>query len=235
MFLNRGLLLLWCCPMSMHLQRQIDRLKRSLLSLAGMAEEAVESATRAIETRNVELAQRVIKDDRQIDQMEIEVEEECLHTLALHQPVAFDLRFVVSVLKINSDLERIGDLAVNIAEQAQFLADLTPLDPVPFDLPRMWAQVRSMLKDSLDALVNIDVKLAQEVCHRDDGVDDLHRRVYVEVEAALSTDRSNVPQLVHLLSVSRNLERIGDHAVNIAEDVQYMALGDFTRHARRRT
>jgi len=215
--------------MSVHLQRQFDRLKKSILSLGTMVEELVDAAIRAVETHDERLADQVIADDRQIDLTEIEVEEECLHTLALHQPVAFDLRFVVAVLKINSDLERIGDLAVNIADQARYLASESRV-AIPFDLPGMARVVRGMLKQSLDALVNIDMELAAAVRKRDDEVDAIHREMYDLVEQAIRENPHQIGQHIHLLSISRHLERIADHCVNIAEDVEYMARGDISRH-----
>ena len=221
--------------MSHHQQRQIDKLKKIILSLGGLVEESVEGAIRAVETRDTQLAAQIIEGDAQIDLMEIDVEEECLHTLALYQPVAFDLRYVVSVLKINSELERIADLAVNIAEQACFLASQPPIDTVPFDLFGEMRKVRSMLKRSLDALVEIDTEMAESVRSADDEVDEVHRQMYVQVEAAIRANPENVATLINLLNVSRQLERMGDHAVNIAEDVIYMAQGHILRHSREHT
>ena len=218
--------------MSLHLQRQINNLKKLILALGATVEEKVLGAIKAVETRDVDLANHIIESDNQVDMMELEVEEECLHTLALHQPVAFDLRFVVAVLKINSDLERMGDLAVNIAEQAVFLANDVPLDDIPFDLPGMATRVRRMLTQSLDALVNIDPELATHVRAADDPIDAIHRTMYGKIEVAIRENPHRIEQLIHLLSVSRNLERIADHCVNIAEDVIYMARGDILRHTR---
>ena len=218
--------------MSLHFQRQIDRLKKLILSLGAMVEESFEGAIRAVQTRDVELARQIIAADDQIDAMEIDVEEECMHTLALYQPVALDLRYVVATLKINNDLERIADLAVNIAEQAVFLSGLPhPQDP-PFDLAAMTRTVQVMLKNSLDALVNVDAALAQSVRDTDDEVDAIHRRMYSSIEKALREHPQDASRLIHLLSVSRHLERIADHTVNIAEDVIYMAQGDILRHSR---
>lgn len=216
--------------MSTHLQRQFDRLKKLILLLGTMVEESVERAIRAAEQRDAELADKVIDDDQKIDLMEIDVEEECLHTLALHQPVAFDLRFVIATLKINNDLERIADLAVNVAEQARFLSqeDL-PVD-VPFDLRGMGRLVRTMLKQSLDALVNVDPKLADQVRTTDDQVDAIHRQMYEQVETLIRENPHQIQQMIHFLNISRQLERIGDHCVNVAEDVIYMARGDIARH-----
>lgn len=216
--------------MPTHLQRQLDKLKRSLLSLGTLVEEAVDGAIRAIQNRDVSLAEAVITGDADIDQLEIDVEEECLHTLALHQPVAFDLRFVVAVLKINNDLERIGDLAVNVAQQAQFLASCAMVDRVPFDLGRMSALVQEMLSKSLDALVNLDPDMAREVRSLDDTVDSIHRTMYDRISDSMRQNQDQIEQMVHLINVSRQLERMADHAVNVAKDVIYMAEGDIVRH-----
>jgi phosphate transport system protein len=218
--------------MSLHFQRQVNTLKKVILGLGTLVEEKVADAIRAIESRDTALANRVIESDDEVDKMELEVEEECLHTLALHQPVAFDLRYVIAVLKINNDLERIGDLAVNIAEQAVFLANEMPLDDIPFDLPGMAGTVRRMLKQSLDALINIDPELAQRVRESDDQVDAIHREMYQAIESGMRENPHRIEQYIHLLNVSRQLERIADHSVNIAEDVIYMAKGEVLRHSR---
>lgn len=216
--------------MSLHLQRQIGSLKKMILALGAKVEEAVAASIQAVHERDPELAQRVIDGDRDIDLAELDIEEECLHTLALHQPVAMDLRYVISVLKINAELERIGDLAVNIAEQAAFLAQRAALQQAPFDLPGMGRLVREMVQHALDALVNIDPDLATRVCRRDDDVDGIHKDMYRKVEKSIRTDPEMVQAYIHMLSVSRALERMADHAVNIAEDVVYMAKGDILRH-----
>jgi len=218
--------------MSLHLQRQISSLKKLILGLGARVEDAVHAAIEAIATRDPISAERVVQGDVQIDQTEVDIEEECLHTLALHQPVAFDLRYIVATLKIDSELERIGDLAVNIAELASLLAHEPPLEQFPFDLRGMSNEVTGMLQDSLDALVNIDPDLAEAVRQRDDQVDIMHRGMYAQVEEAIRSMPELVQPYIHLLGVSRNLERIADHAVNIAEDVIYMANGDITRHMR---
>ena len=218
--------------MTKHFVRQIDKLKEMILSLGGLVERSVENAIRAIEDRDPALARRVIDGDRAIDLMEIDVEEECLHTLALYQPVAADLRFVVSIVKINNDLERIADLAVNLAEQAVFLADEPTADGIPFDLAGESRRVRSMLKHSLDALVNGDLKLAEAVREADSEVDQIHRDMYWQVEKAIHDNPADAARLIHLLNVSRQLERIADHTVNIAEDVIYMARGEILRHSK---
>ena len=218
--------------MSLHLQRQISTLKKLLLGLGARVEEAVQTAIEATVNRDTAAAQRVISGDLGIDADEVDLEEECLHTLALHQPVAFDLRYIVATLKIDSELERIGDLAVNISELALLLSYEPPLAKLPFDLRGMADTVTTMLEDALDALVNIDPELAEQTRRMDDTVDRIHREMYREVERAIRADPELVQPYIHLLGVSRNLERIADHAVNIAEDVIYMARGDITRHNR---
>jgi phosphate transport system protein len=164
-----------------------------------------------------------------IDHLEVEVEEECLKTLALHQPVASDLRLIVAALKINSDLERIGDLAVNIARKAVAFASLGPME-IPFDLAGMWEKTQRMLRDSLDALVNLNPAMATSVCARDNEVDQMKRQIRRTAEEMMQRDPAKVPALLTLLAVSRNLERVADHATNIAEDVIYMAEGRIIRH-----
>ncbi len=217
--------------MSKHLEREIERLKKHILSLGAVVEESVQRAVRAISERDGTLAQRVIEEDVSTDQMEVEVEEECLKILALHQPVAIDLRFIVAVLKINNDLERIGDLAVNIAERAAFLASRNHDGLVTlFDFEEMAAKTQAMLKLSLDALVNVDADLARDVCAADDEVDAMNRQMYHQVEDAIRAHPEQMDALIHMLSISRHLERIADHATNIAEDVIYMIEGVIVRH-----
>lgn len=216
--------------MSLHLQRQISTLKKMILALGAQVEEQVGGAIAAVQNRDPELARAIIDGDKKIDLAEVEIEEECLHTLALHQPVAFDLRYVVAVLKINNELERIGDLAVNIAEQAIFLTQLPALDNPPIDLPAMADLVKNTIGKALDALVNLDPDLAHQVRAGDDRVDQIHKGMYHYVTSAIRSDPEMVQSYIHMLNVSRNLERMADHAVNVAEDVIYMAKGDILRH-----
>jgi phosphate transport system protein len=217
--------------MSAHLQREIDRLKSRILSLCAIVEDQVEMAVRALLERNEELAREVERRDVEIDQREIEVEEECLKTLALYQPVATDLRLVVAALKINNDLERIGDMAVNIAHKAiGFVAE--PSMEIPFDIAGMSEKTQAMLRNSLDALVNMDSKLAQAVCAGDDEVDRMKFNIRRQVEDIIQRSPQQVRSLLKLLAVSRNLERIADCATNIAEDVIYMAEGRIIRHGK---
>ena len=215
--------------MPKHLQREIENLKKKILALGARIETTVHEAIRSIEERDAVLAQKIIDDDIQIDDFEVEVEEDCLKILALHQPVAIDLRFIVAVLKINNDLERIGDLAVNIAERSVFLASV-PQVSAAFDFARMSRKTESMLNKSLDALVNMSSELAHEVCIDDDEVDNINRQMYLKIQEVIQKEPDKIASLIHLLSVSRHLERIADHATNIAEDVIYMIDGKIVRH-----
>jgi phosphate transport system protein len=215
--------------MSVHLQREIDKLKKSLLSLCALVEYQLESAMDALQERDGSKAQRVLERDSEVDQREVEVEEECMKALALHQPVACDLRFLVSVLKMNKDLERIGDMAVNIARKAITVAGYSGLE-IPFDLAAMWHKARAMLRDSIDALVNRDAPLAQEICGRDREVNCMKKEIRRQAEELLRSQPNRVSFWLALMGVARNLERIADHAVNIAEDVIYLVEGRIVRH-----
>ncbi len=212
-----------------HLQREIEAIKRKLLALCAIVEKNVVMATKAIAEQDAALAQAVIAEDERIDRMEVELEEDCLKILALYQPVAVDLRAIVAVLKINNDLERIGDLTVNVAERAHYLA-ARPALPKPFDFDLMAGKVRAMLTKAVDAFVEGQGHAAHEVCKADDEVDAINRAMYKSVEAMLGEPDADVNTLIHLLSVSRDLERIADHATNIAEDVIYMISGEIVRH-----
>ena len=216
--------------MSVHLQREIDKLKKSLLSLCALVEDQVQSAVQAVLNRDEAMAREIVDRDMKIDHLEVEVEEECLKTLALHQPVATDLRLIIAALKINNDLERIGDLAVNIARKAIGLAGEPPVE-LTFDLSEMWTKTHAMLRDSLDSLVNMDGALAQNVCARDDEIDAMKHAFRVEIEDRIRHDPENVKQYLRYMAISRNLERIADQATNIAEDVIYLAQGKIIRHA----
>ena len=215
--------------MTIHFQREIAKLKRKLLSLSARAEESIQHAVRSFVDRDRELALKVMENDTVIDDMEVEVEEDCLKVLALHQPVATDLRFVVACLKINAELERIGDLAVNIAERTLLVVEKPPLQ-VPVDLHKMNSMVQKMVRDSLDALVNMDGDLAAKVCADDDEVDALNRHSFMTISKQLNDNPEQVDRLLHYLAVSRHMERTADHATNIAEDVIYMIEGQIVRH-----
>jgi len=215
--------------MPAHLFREIENLKKEILTLGAMAETVVRDATSAIENRDEALARTVIDRDIKLDDMEVQIEENCLKTLALHQPVAIDLRFIIAVLKINSDLERVGDLAVNVAERAAFLATQPPVD-ISFDFQAMARKAQEMLKRSLDSLVNLSAAQAREVLLGDDEIDVMNRRMYLIVQDAIRTHPDQTESLIHMLSASRHLERIADHATNVAEDVIYMIEGVIVRH-----
>ncbi len=215
--------------MTRHLQREIERLKKKILTLSALVEERLHMSVKSIADRNSELALKVRESDWEIDQMEVEVEEDVLKILALHQPVAVDLRFLIAVLKINSDLERIGDLAVGVAKQSIFLAGRQKLS-LPVDFNHMADIAQGMVKGSIDALVEMSAEAAFEVCARDDEIDQLHREMYDHVEIGMRENPEYIQTYIQTLSVSRHLERIADHATNIAEDVIYMVEGVITRH-----
>jgi phosphate transport system protein len=213
-----------------HFSRELEKIKKLILSLGAMVEEQVRMATQAVETRDAELVQKIIKSDHDIDEMEVEIEEECLKVLALHQPVAVDLRFLIAVIKINNDLERIGDQAVNIAERVDVIAK-RDLSEFFFDYTAMGGKVQEMLKMSLDALVNMDYDIAYSVVMRDDEVDQIKVDAYDRIKQAMRKHPDKIGYLINLLLISRHLERLADHATNIAEEVIYLIEGEIVRHA----
>ena len=215
--------------MAIHMNKEVDRLKRPLMDLCGKAVESFQEAVKSVSTRDSNLARKVIAEDVIIDRMEVAVEEECLKVLALYQPVAIDLRFIVTALKMNNDLERIGDLAVDIAEHSEFLAKQEVVD-IPFNFENMAQKAHAMLAKSLDSLVQMDCELAREVLAADDEVDEMNRRMYRLVKEEATRQSDNIEVMIHMLSVARHLERIADHATNIAEDVIYMVEGEIVRH-----
>lgn len=219
--------------MTKHLQRDLEGLERRTLFLAGEVEEAVRRSIRALLDRRVELAERVIDGDDEIDRHEVELEEECLKVLALHNPVASDLRFIVACLKIENDLERIADLAANIAERSVSLAERSAL-PVPPRIREMVETCARMLRQSIEAFVRGDAVLARRICAEDEQVDQANRLIIQELLAAMHREPACIDEAVELISVSKNLERIGDHATNIAEDVVYLVEGDIIRHRTKR-
>ncbi len=216
--------------MSVHLQRDLDRLKKELLSLGEMVESATNNATLSLSNRLPEVAKSVIEAEKLIDLKEVQIEDSCLKILALHQPVAIDLRFIVLVLKVNNDLERMGDLCANVAERALFLSSEEPI-ALPADFAEnMPACIRTMVHNSLDALVKLDVNLAREVIAMDQQVDAINRTMYVELQALMEQDSGTVKRAIELLSTSRYLERIADLATNIAEEVVFLVEGEVIRH-----
>jgi phosphate transport system protein len=213
-----------------HFSRELEKIKKLILSLGAKVEEQVRMATQAVETHDAELAQQIIKSDYDVDEMEVEIEEECLKILALHQPVAVDLRFLIAVIKINNDLERIGDQAVNIAERVDVIAK-RDLSDLFFDYTSMGEKVQEMLKMSLDALVSMDYDLAYSVVMRDDEVDQIKSDAYDRIKQAMSNHPDKIGYLINLLLISRHLERLADHTTNIAEEVIYLIEGEIVRHA----
>lgn len=215
--------------MTTHLHKEIEKLRKRILRMGAEVEEAVRKSVDALMLRNVKQAQEVIDHDEALDHLEVEIEEECLKILALHQPVAIDLRYVIAVLKMNNDLERIGDLAVDISERAVYLSQKPPVD-LKLDLRTMADSTQRMLKYSLDALVNSDSCLARQVRASDDEVDEMNRKMFIVVQDYIRSHPDHVAEAIHWLSASRHLERIADQATNIAEDVIYMVEGEIVRH-----
>lgn len=210
-------------------QREIENLKKLILSLGAIVEEQIQRAMLSLERRDTTLADEVITRDREVDSLEILIEEECLKILALYQPVAKELRFVVAVLKMNNDLERMGDLASNIAKRARYLSRKEKIELLA-DFIEVSGKVQSMVKKSLDALVNTDVTLAKEVLSADDEVDRLTKQMLKRTMNAIERDPERTKEFFSIRSISKNLERIADSATNIAEDVVYLCSGEIIRH-----
>jgi phosphate transport system protein len=215
--------------MSKHLLRDLDNLQRDILALAGLVEGAIHNATRALRERNPKLAREVIGGDSQIDSEENHIDEECLKMLALHQPVAIDLRRIAAAMMINTDLERMGDLAEEIAERAIHLASQPPI-PIPRKFQQMADITTMMVRQCLDAFVNLDTQLAQMVIRMDDEVDRYNMEIIDEVMQSMKSAPDLIEAGMSLFSATRHLERIADHATNIAEDVLYLVEGEFVRH-----
>ena len=216
--------------MSVIMEKELKKLEKMVSSISMLVEENLKSAILSYTNYDFKSAEEIIQKDNEIDQMEIDIEAECLKILALHQPVAIDLRYIIAILKINNDLERIGDLTSNICKIVLFLADKKRIN-VPKEIPEMTAIVSKMLKSSLDALFNKDIELAKSVEETDDKVDDLNAKMYKIVRAKLADNSESVDQMMPQLSISRYLERIADHCTNIAEDVEYYIDGEITRHS----
>jgi len=213
--------------------KELQDLKASLLSTGALVEQAINSAVRALEERNAELAAQVIASDDAIDTKEVEIDESCLRMLALRQPAARDLRFITTALKINYDLERIADLAVNICERVQELNKEPQLKPY-VTLPQMARTVQLMLRESLHAFVSENPDLALKVTRDDERVDTCLGQIFQELLAYMTNDFSTVSRATRLLFISKYLERIADHAVSIAELVIFMVQGKIIRHLRRK-
>ena len=217
--------------MGKHFHRELEKIKKMILSVGALVEERTHMAKKAIIDRDAEIAEIIVKSDHEIDEMEVELEEECLKTLALHQPVAVDLRFITAVIKINNDLERIGDQAVNIAERVLSIAKHGTFD-FDYDYAEMLDKTETMLRMSLDALVNMDDDMAFKVLTLDDQVDDIQSEVYRVIKKAIEAHPDQVAYLINLYLISRHVERMADHATNIAEEVIYLIEGEIVRHGR---
>ena len=215
--------------MDTHFQRELEALKEALLKMAALVEEELQTAIRSLVQRDSDLARKAMQGEDKIHQMEIAIDDMCLKLLALRQPMAVDLRFITAALKIVTDLERMGDQSVNIAERALSLNEEPQLKPY-IDIPRMAEIAQSMVKDVLDAFVNKDSKLARSVCARDDIVDGLNNQVFRELLTFMMEDPKTITRAVHIMIVSRCLERIADHATNIAEDVIFMVDARVIKH-----
>jgi phosphate transport system protein len=215
--------------MPKHLERDLERLQRDVLTLASEVEEAISKSIRSLQERDAELAHEVIAGDNRIDEDENHVEDECLKMLALHQPVAADLRRIAAVLKINTDLERMADLAVDIAERTLRLTEL-PYTPVPEKLQRMTDLTTGMVRQSLDAFLRQDTTAARCVCRLDDEIDRYNDEIIRELIDTMQSAPEMIEPALSLFSATRHLERIADHATNIAEDVIYLVEGEIVRH-----
>ncbi|HSR12772.1 MAG TPA: phosphate signaling complex protein PhoU [Thermodesulfobacteriota bacterium] len=215
--------------METRFQQELNQLKEHLLHMAGLAERAISNAIDALVKRDTQLAEKTISEDEQINKMELIIDEWCLRLLALHQPLAADLRFITSAMRINTELERIGDLSVNIAERVMSLNQEPQLKPY-IDIPRMAEITKEMLKDVLDSFVKGDAQLARFVCERDDQVDALNDQVFRELLTYMISDPKTITRAVHLIIVSRCLERIADHTTNIAEGVIFMVKALVIKH-----
>ena len=215
--------------MQRHFHEELEALKQTLLAMGGLVEDQIRRVMRALTERDDTLAHDVIDRDRQVNAYDVEVDETCVNLLALHQPAAGDLRFITTAMKIVTDLERIGDQAVNIAQRALELNREPQLKPY-IDLPRMAERAQAMVKDSLDAFVSRDTDQARRVCSADVEVDALKEQIFRELLTFMMADPRAIPRAIRLILISRFLERVADHATNIAEMVVYMVEGKMVRH-----
>src|SRR5712691_10408030 len=213
----------------LHFQQELGLLKERLLAMGGLAEERVRAAMQGLVERERTLIEAVLNGDAPLNELHIEIDDLCLKLLALHSPMAADLRAIMAAIKINSDLERVGDLAVNIGEAARRYSSHPPVKKL-IDIPRMATIAQTMLRDALDAFVRRDVALAQQVLNEDDRLDSLKSQIFRELLTYMLQDPSTIEPALDLILVSRHLERIGDHATNIAEDVIFIVTARDVRH-----
>ena len=214
---------------SLHYEMELRGVKEGLIYLGALTEQAIQKAMESLLERNSELARKVINDDAEIDKLDAELEERCVRILALRQPTAIDLRFITTAIKINGHLERIGDMAVNIAEKAIMLNEEPQLKPY-IDLPRMTDLVREMIKNSLDALISNDLTLAEKVRQKEHVVDELNEQLFRELLTFMMEDTQVIHRAILIMQISKNLERIADHAKGIADMVIYLVTGESVRH-----
>lgn len=212
-----------------YFEQQLNQLNEKILEMGAAVEMMIANADQALVKRDSNLARQVIRDDQTVDQLEVAIDDLCLAVLALHQPTAIDLRAVIVGLKISTDLERVGDLACNICEQVIELNKEEPLKPYQ-DLPLMAAKSQKMVREALDAFVNRNAAVARKICEADDEVDDLGHRIYSELNQIMENSSEAVRRGIRLIIVSRQLERVADHATNIAESVNFLVKGEDIRH-----
>ncbi len=215
--------------MERHFDQQLGTLRKNLIQMASMIETAIANAVKSLIERDSELARLVVQSDEQVDALELEIDKQCVDLLALRQPLAIDLRFITSSIKITNNLERMGDLAVNIAERVIPLSQEPQLKPL-IDIPRMATITQTMVKDSIDAFVNRDTELARSVYQRDSTVDAMNDQIFRELLTYMMQDPANITRAVHLILITRHLERIADHSTNIAEEVVYIVKAKVVKH-----
>ncbi len=215
--------------MSKHLQKDLEKLKKNILEIGGLVEQAVENVTQAFFARDIEAAKKVIENDYNVDLREVDVEEECLKLLALYQPVAGDLRFITTVIKVNNDLERMGDYCVKIAKRTLSLSKEPPIE-IPIQIQNMVTKTKKMVQESLDAFSRKDASRSRQICVGDDEVDDLQRETFRLLRKNMQNEPKYIDQLLDLVTVTQGVERIADLATNIAQHVVYMVEGEIIRH-----
>ncbi|KAB2967255.1 MAG: phosphate signaling complex protein PhoU [Thermoanaerobaculia bacterium] len=216
--------------MERHRDQDLDKIRQNLLRMGGVVERMIQEAMRALVERDQQRAETVIRTDDEVDRLQVEIDGLCNRMLALQQPTAVDLRFLVATMKIATDLERMGDSAVNVAQAVEVLNQEPPLKPY-IDLPRLADLTQGMVRDALDSFVRRDARAALEVCRRDDDVDGLYKQLFRELLTYMVEDAKNITRSLHLLLIARNYERIADHATNVAEDVIFYVEGRDIRHA----
>ena len=214
---------------SSHYEKELQEIKNGLIYLGALTEKAIQASMKSLSERNADIARKVIKDDNEIDRLDTDLEERCIKILALRQPTAIDLRFITTAIKITGHLERIGDMAVNIAEKAILLIEEPQLKPY-IDLPRMTDLVAEMIKNSLDSFIRNDLRMAEKVRQTEQVVDDLNEQIFRELLTFMMEDSKSIHRALLIMQVSKNLERIADHAKGIADMVTYMVTGECVRH-----